>query len=112
VQLQKDLERVPNILSSISEARIREMQIALSKVWHRFMYVSATAFGDPTRKMVQMTRQTTAEQHANGTAPKQGSLPEPYSGDFLDDAYTTIIAWLGNKALKQHEKATTSARSR
>ncbi len=83
---------MPHILSTISEARIREVQTALSKVLHRFMYVSATAFGDPTRKMVQTIRQTTAEEQANGTAPKHASLPEPYSGDFRDDALTTIMA--------------------
>jgi hypothetical protein len=42
--VQSELEYLPEILLSISTARIREMQLALKAVWHRFMWSSLPIF--------------------------------------------------------------------
>lgn len=83
--LQSELEYIPQILLSISKAKVRSMRLALRGVWHRFMWSGLPVFAEA----LQATCTDAAEQsradwqgHACNEPPDQ------------DDAFDTIMQWL------------------
>ena len=83
--MQSELEYIPQILLSISKAKVRSMRLALQGVWHRFMWSGLPIFAD----ILQATCKEAAEQsradwqgHACDKPPDQ------------DDAFDTIMQWL------------------
>ncbi len=83
--LQSELEFVPQILLSISKAKVRRMQLALQGVWHRFMWSRLPIFAEA----LQATCIDAAEQR---TATQQASACKKPPGQ--DDAFDTIMQWL------------------
>ena len=72
--MQADVERVPEILLSVTPERLHAMQQNLALVWHRFLWASP-------RAVAQQLRQ---------------SMPDSKSLDGImqDDALSTLMQWL------------------
>ena len=90
---QSDVERLPEILLSISPQRREEMQHNLAKVWQRFGYNSYRPFA---KRIRELQRENAAELAASGSGSRPLSLPPtvPDLDPSADDAFTTIMAWL------------------
>lgn len=87
--LQSELEYLPQILLSISKAKIQQMQQALQGVWHRFMWSGLPIFSDHLTGTCEDAKQhkTTDSQNANAC----NKPPDE------DDAFDTIMQWLAAK---------------
>ncbi len=83
--LQSELEYVPQILLSISKAKIQRMQLALQGVWHRFMWSRLPIFAEA----LQATCIDAAEQ---GIVTRQAHACNKPPGQ--DDAFDTVMQWL------------------
>ena len=93
--VQDQLERVPEILLAIPEEQVRAMQIALSKVWHRFTYSSMPIFHKELLPRIEENRQAALDNPHHAHA----SLPAPqHSNLTTDDAFATIMQFLGARA--------------
>ena len=71
-----DIPNTPQILLSIPPARIREMQVAISRVWHRFVYTSGpkdlaamVKLSRDDRKAAAWLSQTAADALQNSQVP-------------------------------------------
>ena len=83
--LQSELEYVPQILSSISKAKVQRMQQALQGVWHRFMWSRLPIFAEALQATcIDAAEQSTASWQAHACNKPPGQ----------DDAFDTIMQWL------------------
>ena len=89
--MQSELEYLPEILLSISRAAIREMQLALRTVWHRFMWSSLPIFSEIVS---QTCRENEGHLFTVGERV-DACAKEPEQ----DDAFDTVMQQLLAKAL-------------
>lgn len=96
---EKDMGRLPAILSKISKSAIKEYQVAISKVWRRYFYSGAAGYSSIVRQYLSSNKK---KRNSNNGPSKPQSLPAP-EYDWVpgeNDAFMTIIQWLYHKKLQ------------
>ncbi|KAG1664535.1 hypothetical protein FOA52_013002 [Chlamydomonas sp. UWO 241] len=117
---EAEVHRTLEILLALPDTKVRAMQVQLSRVWHRFRYVTGPGLATMTRGMLRDNLQEHARQrkealeaaaaaaiNAADTSTQQLQdthlrplvrLPRPFRGDpTVDDAFSTILQWLHSK---------------
>ena len=93
---ESDIERTPEILRSIPDSLVLQMQRSLAKVWHRFAW---------TRSQLHRSTMPDIFRQNNGKAEErraEGSLEVPPDHHFTprrqfpvqEDAFSTLMMWL------------------
>jgi len=88
------MDYLPEILLSISPARLQRLQEGVRQVWHRFMYRSLPLFRQ------ELLSLGAAEQHPDFGAYASQIDPRLLAQVGEDDAFATIMQWLYTRMLK------------
>jgi hypothetical protein len=101
---ESDVERIADILESIPEERVLQMQESLAKVWHRFVYHGRSpAFRRRLAGLLEENARLREDRRSPSETP--ASLPAPFEGELgRDDAFATVMQWLYSKRTV-HRKA-------
>jgi Exostosin family len=88
---QKDISKLPEILSAIPQSQVDELRVNLHKVWQRFRYVGM--------KMAELAIEDQLERHKmdQGGRLREDQEGMQYAKSKVDDAFSTIIQWLHSK---------------
>lgn len=97
---QADIERLPEILLAVPEARLQAMQAAVRSVWQRFMWSSLPIFNGIVRDVLA----SNAAQNASMVSPDACCAEAD-----RDDAFATVMQWLSWKAAGQNSAAGAAA---
>ncbi len=83
---EKDCHLLPEVLLAVTPERFKAMQLAVSKVWHRFVYSSLPMF----QRDIKAARNKTTLIEEPLSLPHQKLDGDPAE----DDAFATIMQWL------------------
>eukprot|EP00798_Chlamydomonas_sp_ICE-L_P009449 gene9449-1687_t len=96
VRIREDqLERIPEILKSITPTQVHKMQRHLTQVWHRFGYQTGDLMQAQARRYALLADQSHpfAESDLSHGYPIQRVQKYPVQ----DDAFSTIMQWLNSR---------------
>ena len=96
---QADAHTLPEILQAVSPEEVRHKQVALARVWRRFLYADYAAF---PAGLERLRRSLAGDMDAQRWP--RGSPPAAYHGAHgNDDAFSTIVEWLYHRLAEQRD---------
>ena len=109
---ESDIERTPEILRSISDAQLLQMQRSLAKVWNRFAWARSSLHRTVMPAIYSDNRKSRKAMEETGPVPSGSKAPilstnalQP-DHPFLpkerfpvrEDAFSTLMMWLHGRA--------------
>lgn len=88
---EADIERTPEILSSISDPLLRQMQASLAKVWHRFAWMGSALHRSILPDIYAMNKRRGA---AAPELPSKHPFRPRQRYPVHEDAFATLMTWL------------------
>jgi hypothetical protein len=92
-----DIPRIPQLLQSISSARVAAMQSAMARMWHRMVWLSHPLLVKQVTQMYAMNRAGQVAVRHSGSTPVTTSLQVPKLEWFQNDAFQTIMQVLHHR---------------
>ena len=95
MDMQDEMDFLPEILLSVSPSRLQQLQIGVRRVWHRFMYKAFTLFQRELLSLGAVDQQPALGQYASQIDPRLlAQIGE-------DDAFATIMQWLYERMIQE-----------
>ncbi|GAX80495.1 hypothetical protein CEUSTIGMA_g7933.t1 [Chlamydomonas eustigma] len=92
---ERDLDKLPEILLSVSGEKVAKMHRSITRVWNRFAYTSGVAVRGAFLSVLDENIKQRGSENSTPLAwlrPHQSLKSQPWPHD--DDAFSTIMQWL------------------